>query len=250
MFTVHQHWDPLKVCAVGRSYPPEFYNRIQNPRVRDVMKRIATETEEDYQKLISKLEEFDVTVVRTDISEDPEVYVNNGVLNVPPPMCPRDYTAMIGDTFYMPGNNYGENFDVEEIMSIMFDKIFESTSGDKKTHDICKDFVDCIIPNNNLSPEESFHELKSRLILDNNLLSKKIYNKKSSLRINIATGVDEIRAIPVLKLKFFIQFKPIVDKIIASQTLTIGSNFKCPNNKRFYSFTSIQKFLEKNNIKM
>ena len=248
MFTVHQHWDPLKVCAVGRSYPPEFYNRIQNPRVRDVMKRIATETEEDYQKLISKLEEFDVTVVRTDISEDPEVYVNNGVLNVPPPMCPRDYTAMIGDTFYMPGNNYGENFDVEEIMSIMFDKIYESTSGDKKTHDICKDIVDCIIPNNNLSPEESFHELKSRLILDNNLLTKKIYNKKSSLRINIATGVDEIRAIPVLKLKFFIQFKPIVDKIIASQTLTIGSNFKCPNNKRFYSFTSIQKFLEKNNV--
>ena len=249
MFTVHQHWDPLKVCAVGRSYPPEFYNRIPNPRVRDVMKRIATETEEDYQKLISKLEEFDVTVVRTDISEDPEVYVNNGVLNVPPPMCPRDYTAMIGDTFYMPGNNYGENFDVEEIMSIMFDKIFESTSGDKKTHDICKDIVDCIIPNNNLSPEESFHELKSRLILDKNLkVLRKIYNKKSSLRINIATGVDETRAIPVLKLKFFIQFKPIVDKIIASQTLTIGSNFKCPNNKRFYSFTSIQKFLEKNNV--
>ena len=51
MFTVHQHWDPLKVCAVGRSYPPEFYNRIPNPRVRDVMKRIATETEEDYQTL-------------------------------------------------------------------------------------------------------------------------------------------------------------------------------------------------------
>ena len=137
MFTVHQHWDPLKVCAVGRSYPPEFYDRIPNPRVRDVMKRIATETEEDYQKLISKLEEFNVTVIRTDISKDPEVYVNNGVLNVPPPMCPRDYTAMIGDTFYMPGNNYGENFDIEEIMSEMFEKIFVSTSGDKKTHDIC-----------------------------------------------------------------------------------------------------------------
>jgi len=249
MFSVHQHWDPLKVCAVGRSYPPEFYNRIPNPRVRDVMKRIATETEEDYQKLISKLEEFDVTVVRTDISEDPEVYVNNGVLNVPPPMCPRDYTAMIGDTFYMPGNNYGENFDVEEIMSEMFEKIFVSTSGDKKTHDICKDIVDCITPNNNLSPEESFHELKSRLRRDeNHNVTRKIYNKRSSLRINIATGVDETRAIPVLKLKFFIQFKPIVDKIIASQTLTIGSNFKCPNNKRFYSFTSIQKFLEKNNV--
>ena len=138
MFTVHQHWDPLKVCAVGRSYPPEFYNRIKNPKVRNALERIAIETEEDYQKLISKLKEFNVTVIRTDISEDPEVYVTDGVLNVPPPMCPRDYTAMIGDTFYMPGNNYGENFDVEEIMCEMFEKIFVSTSGDKKTHNICK----------------------------------------------------------------------------------------------------------------
>ena len=75
MLTVHQHWDPLKVCAVGRSYPPEFYSAIKNSKVRNVMERIAIETEEDYQKLISKLEEFNVTVLRTDISEDPEVYM-------------------------------------------------------------------------------------------------------------------------------------------------------------------------------
>ena len=99
MYTVHQHWDPLKVCAVGRSYPPEFYSRIQNAKVRNVMERIAIETEEDYQKLISKLKEFNVKVIRTDVSEDPEVYVNDGVLNVPPPMTPRDFTAMVGDTF-------------------------------------------------------------------------------------------------------------------------------------------------------
>ena len=249
MFSVHQHWDPLKVCAVGRSYPPEFYNRIPNPRVRDVMKRIATETEEDYQKLISKLEEFNVTVIRTDVSEDPEVYVNDGVLNVPPPMCPRDYTAMIGDTFYMPGNNYGENFDVEEIMSEMFEKIFVSTFGDKKTHDICKNIIDCMIPNNNWSPVESFYELKSRLTRDeNHNTTRKIYNSRSSLLLNIPKGVVKTLRIPVMKLKEFIEFKPLVDKIIASQTLTIGSNFKCPNNKRFYSFRSIQKFLQENNV--
>ena len=23
MYSVYQHWDPLRVCAVGRSYPPD-----------------------------------------------------------------------------------------------------------------------------------------------------------------------------------------------------------------------------------
>lgn len=25
MYSVYQHWDPLRVCAVGSSYPPEYY---------------------------------------------------------------------------------------------------------------------------------------------------------------------------------------------------------------------------------
>ena len=49
MYSVHQPWDPLKVCVVGKSYPPEFYNFIKNPRLRGLFERIATETEEDYQ---------------------------------------------------------------------------------------------------------------------------------------------------------------------------------------------------------
>jgi len=28
LLSVHQHWDPLKICIVGRSYPPEFYSWI------------------------------------------------------------------------------------------------------------------------------------------------------------------------------------------------------------------------------
>jgi len=115
MFSVHQHWDPLKVCAVGRSYPPEFYSRIKNPKVRNVMERIAIETEEDYQKLISKLEEFGVTVVRTDISENFEDHIKNDGIPMPPPMCPRNHTAMVGGTFYMPDKKYG-NIDIIQLV--------------------------------------------------------------------------------------------------------------------------------------
>jgi len=104
-YSVHQHWDPLRVCAVGRSYPPEFYSFITNPRVRTVMERIAEETEEDYQKLINLLESFNVDIVRvnTPVSQE-EIGKHSKYLMQAPPMCPRDYTAMVGDTFYMPGS--------------------------------------------------------------------------------------------------------------------------------------------------
>jgi hypothetical protein len=116
MFTVHQHWDPLKVCAVGRSYPPEFYKRIKDPKVRSVMEKIAIETEEDYQKLIAKLEEFKVKVLRTDISDLFEDHIRTDTeLMFPPPMYPRDHTAMIGDTFFMPGKKYG-NFNLDVLL--------------------------------------------------------------------------------------------------------------------------------------
>ena len=75
--SVHQHWDPLKVCAVGRCYPPEYFNYIQNLKVRGVFHRIAEETEEDYQKLISILKKFDVEVIRTDISDNPSDHIKD-----------------------------------------------------------------------------------------------------------------------------------------------------------------------------
>ena len=101
-YSVHQHWDPLRVCAVGRSYPPEFYSFITNSRVRDVMERIAIETEEDYQKLIKLLESFGIEIVRPEINPDFSIYLIDGKYSPPIMMTPRDYTAMIGDQFFMP----------------------------------------------------------------------------------------------------------------------------------------------------
>jgi len=101
-YSVHQHWDPLRVCAVGRSYPPEFYHFIKNSQVRDIMQRIAYETEEDYQKLIQVLESFGVEVVRPIIDQDFSKYFNGVKYHAPTKMVPRDLTAMIGETFYMP----------------------------------------------------------------------------------------------------------------------------------------------------
>lgn len=95
-WSVYQHWDPLKVCIVGKSYPPEFYNWIKVSRVRSLFEKIAQETEEDFQQLIKKLQSFGVEVLRPDLPA--QTFLNGKY--VQPPMTPRDYMVMIGQTFY------------------------------------------------------------------------------------------------------------------------------------------------------
>lgn len=97
-FSVYQHWDPLKVCVVGQTYPPEYYQWITKPHVRKLFERIAKETEEDYQALISKLNEFGVMVLRPDLPKFEDIFINGRYM--PPPMTPRDHMIMIGDVFY------------------------------------------------------------------------------------------------------------------------------------------------------
>lgn len=96
MLSVYQHWDPLEVCVVGCSHPPEFYSWIKNSHVRDLFEQIARETEEDFQAIIQKLEEFKVKVLRPNLPNP--VFDGHGY--IPGPMTPRDWMVMIGDTLY------------------------------------------------------------------------------------------------------------------------------------------------------
>ena len=104
-YSVYQHWDPLRVCVVGRSYPPEFYSWIKNTKVRNLFEKIAIETEEDYQSIINLLKKFNVEVLRPDLIEN--TFVEGKF--IPPPMTPRDFTLMVGDVFY---SNYGIKFEL------------------------------------------------------------------------------------------------------------------------------------------
>lgn len=102
-YSVHQHWDPLKVCVVGRSYPPEFYSWIESPRLRSLFERIAIETEEDFQGIIKVLKKFNVKVVRPDT---PKVLIDDVITShkrIPGPisMNPRDQMIMIGERFFL-----------------------------------------------------------------------------------------------------------------------------------------------------
>lgn len=98
MLSVYQHWDRLKVCAVGSVYPPDFYSFIQNKEVRSIMEKISLETEEDFQNLIDFLQHNQVQVIRTQVK--PDALLDGQLL--PPSLSPRDHFAMIGNTFYSP----------------------------------------------------------------------------------------------------------------------------------------------------
>lgn len=99
----HTGFQPLEVCMVGRSYPPEFYSKIRNTNIRSVMERIATETEEDYQKLIKLLHGLGVQTVRPEIKTENnfEEYIivrpDGCKWYQPPPMNPRDYLLVVGN---------------------------------------------------------------------------------------------------------------------------------------------------------
>jgi glycine amidinotransferase len=110
MFTVYQHWDPLKVCVVGISYPPEFYSWITVPHVRNLFEKIAQETEEDYQNIIKKLESFGVTVLRPELPENFSQLKSPSGKWQKPPMTPRDYTVMIGQEFYMQKKTFKDYY--------------------------------------------------------------------------------------------------------------------------------------------
>jgi len=222
MISVHQCFDPLKVCVLGRSYPPEFYSEIENVKVRSALERVAIETEEDYQKLINKLEEFDVEILRLDVSDNVDDYKDyDGVLTAPPPMCPRDFSAMVGDTFYMPSENYGENFDVENLYLGMLNRQTKPNKVQEKREGVLAQYLeDLIQPGRPLSQEAALKSFRRKF-------------DAVQCPWTFLQGIDR---------------EELEKVIIASETNTIGSNNKFPSNKRVYAWNSVREWLEKNNV--
>jgi len=102
MYSVFQHWDPLRVCVIGRTYPQDFYSWIQDANTRRRFERLAEETEQDYQGLVNLLQDrFGIRVLRPQLPKDPsQLKVNDRW--VAPPVAPRDFFIMIQDQLWIP----------------------------------------------------------------------------------------------------------------------------------------------------
>ena len=220
MLSVHQPWDPLKVCAVGRCYPPEYFNYIKNQKVRSVFHRIAEETEEDYQKLISILNKFNVKVIRNDISDNPEDHFRPNGYMISPPMVPRDYTAMIGSKFFMPGKNFGKNIDVElELKSIMEASPLEMNHMDDLHKDLLNYLYDLTYPGRPIS-------LVGQAMLMKSVRGMKTGNVRKILE---AIDIDDLKNV-----------------IFQGYTGTIGKTTKYTHDDKTYPYKTLEKFVKDN----
>ena len=91
---------PLKHCLIGSGFKTEWFDDLsiyKNNKIMDPLKRIAEETEEDYQALDKILQTAGVTTYRAKL----DMQKIQSLQNVwRPPMTPRDHFAVIGEKFY------------------------------------------------------------------------------------------------------------------------------------------------------
>ena len=92
-------WQPLEEVIVGRAYPADYFDFIDNPQVRNQLQQILNETEEDLQNLCRTIEQFGARVRRPNLpSKDNFVWFQTQGGGAPlPPLTPRDWQITLGD---------------------------------------------------------------------------------------------------------------------------------------------------------
>ena len=93
-------FDPLKHCWIGSGFKTDWFEDLQiykNDKIMDPLKRIAEETEEDYQTLEQILKDAGVRTHRMFLDMDRYQSLKNIRR---PPVCPRDDFAVIGEKIY------------------------------------------------------------------------------------------------------------------------------------------------------
>jgi len=98
---------PLKHCWIGSGFKTEHFEDLpiyKNKKIMDPLKRIAEETEEDYQTLEKILQQAGVKTYRSFL--DRTKYSSLKEIHRPP-VVPRDYFAVIGEKIYVSGVIHG-----------------------------------------------------------------------------------------------------------------------------------------------
>lgn len=130
-------FDPLKQCWLGSSFKSEWFSDLdiyKNDKIMDPIKRIADETEEDYQTLEKILKDSGVNVHRSFLSIDKVKSLKNIFR---PPVNPRDHFAVVGEKLYAVSNGAQGYADI--LSQISKDNlVIEKTHGGISTANICR----------------------------------------------------------------------------------------------------------------
>ena len=116
-------WDPLKQVVLGNVFDPDFFEDIQDPKLRDLLQRILYETHEDLMGIKKTLEDLGVDVIqppRNTMSgyaefDDSKTFTGiteainynrrgDAIQGLPKPcLMPRDYYVTLGDKVLFTG---------------------------------------------------------------------------------------------------------------------------------------------------
>ena len=164
------------------------------------------------------LKKFDVKIIRTDISDNPEDYMRETGGMKSPPMVPRDYTAMIGSKFFLPGSNFGKNIDIEtELKSLMEISSLSIRNVSDFHKDLLKYVYDLTFPGRPVSSVSQSMILKSMKDMRDGKVKKLLQ----------AIDTDDLRNI-----------------IFQGHTNTIGKISKYAHDEKTYPYRTLEKFVK------
>ena len=94
---------PLKHCLIGSGFQAEWFRDLpiyKNNKIMDPLRRIAEETEEDFETLEKILKEANIKTYRARLNMEKYGSLQNIYR---PPMAPRDHFAVLGEKLYAVG---------------------------------------------------------------------------------------------------------------------------------------------------
>jgi hypothetical protein len=97
MINSYTSWQPLEEVVVGRAYPPDYFDFIENAQVRCQLQQILAETEEDLTNLQRTIEKYGARVLRPNLPTK-DWFISSLHNNKPllPPLTPRDWQISLG----------------------------------------------------------------------------------------------------------------------------------------------------------
>jgi hypothetical protein len=98
MINSYTSWQPLEEVIVGRAFPPEYFDFIDNAQVRNQLQQILAETEEDLTNLQRVIEQYGARVRRPSLPDldwfhQQQLSGDGAPL---PPLTPRDWQISLG----------------------------------------------------------------------------------------------------------------------------------------------------------
>jgi hypothetical protein len=98
MINSYTSWQPLEEVIVGRAYPPEYFDFIENAQVRNQLQQILHETDEDLANLQRTIETYGARVHRPSLRDKQWFYQQQiESCGAPlPPLTPRDWQISLG----------------------------------------------------------------------------------------------------------------------------------------------------------